>query len=129
STRRSVLTASESEGASKIVKPPSPRSRRVRSASSGVTIKTVFTRSPGGDGSGRELDGEDRAAAGAIGRAQPGAVRLGDAGRDGQAQTGAALLRGEERLEDLFEQLGRDAGARVADAHRHVLGLARHRDG
>ncbi len=47
STRRSVLTASASEGASKIVKPPSPRSRRVRSASSGVTIKTVFTRSPG----------------------------------------------------------------------------------
>ena len=47
STRRSVLMASASEGASKIVKPPSPRNRRVRSASSGVTIKTVFTRSPG----------------------------------------------------------------------------------
>src|SRR5262249_60152412 len=43
STRRRVLMASVSDGASKIVNPLSPRNNRVRRTSSAVTTRTVFT--------------------------------------------------------------------------------------
>ena len=46
------------------------------------------------------------------------AMALDDAPRRGQAEAGAAVLRGEERLEDLRPHVRRDARAVVGDRDR-----------
>ena len=43
------------------------------------------------------------------------AVFLNDAGRDGQAETGAGVLGSEEGIEETFLDFGRNALARIRD--------------
>ncbi len=42
---------------------------------------------------------------------------IDDFGDDGEAESGAARFGGEERIEDGFDAIGRDAGAMIDDAH------------
>src|SRR6185503_9498758 len=54
----------------------------------------------------RQPEGDDRAAAGAVGDAQPAAVRLDDLAAQGQAQARAARLGGVERHQRVLQRLG-----------------------
>ena len=63
----------------------------------------------------REFDREGGAAFGAVGRRDRAAVGFGDVVHDGQAQAGAVLLGGVERLEDAALVFFAQAGAAVGD--------------
>src|SRR6185503_12234856 len=67
----------------------------------------------------RQRDGKGRADADLALAGQQAAVGADDAVGDPQAEAGplADLLGGEEGIGDVLEDLGRDAGAGVADGH------------
>ena len=50
-------------------------------------------------------------------------MRPGDLRGDVEPEPGAVLVRGEERVEDLFGHLARDAGAAIDDLDHRRAGL------
>ena len=79
--------------------------------------------------SGRQLDGDRRAAAGRAVDLEAAVVAVGDPLGDGEAESAAAhlprtrLVRAVEAVEDVRERLGRDALAVVGDGDPHVAVL------
>src|SRR5690242_14784208 len=68
----------------------------------------------------RQVDLHDRAAATPAPQTDPAAVLVDDLLAHGEAEAGAARLRGEERIEGAAAHGGRHAGALVADGDRDV---------
>src|SRR5262245_17865235 len=95
---------------------PRRASRESRTRTSSSTTSTVASSvmSPGRPRDG-QAQGEARAAAGWAVRAELPAVLLHDLVADGEAEPGALAHRlgGEERVEDIADDVGGDPGSRV----------------
>src|SRR5690606_38314396 len=76
----------------------------------------------------RQIDVEDAALTGLAAHTDVAIALLHDAVYGCQAETGALVLRGEERLEQARECVGVHARARVGNAEQHVV-AGRHRIG
>src|SRR5207253_10665097 len=68
---------------------------------------------------------KNAAVAGVTAHRQLAAVGLDDAVDDGEAEAGAPLLGGEERVEDALQVVGADALARVGDLEQRLVVVAR----